>query len=249
MDDLQGRRYLLGLLDEAEADAVERAFVGDADAFEALLVTEDELVDAYVSGELDAAEVAAFEARVAVVPGFAARVAFARALAERAAPGAVPAVVSGRPSLWERVRAWLFPRTGVPGWAWAAALVAVVAVGVTQLGPGPGPATVGVALRPDALRAAVGGASLAVPGGVDTVTVRLEVELPGEFPSYRVALSRGEATVFAAEDLRPDADGTITVAVPAARLASGGHTVALEGVRGEVAEPVAFYSLAVTVAP
>ena len=249
MNDEQGRRYLLGLLDEAEADAVERAFVGDADAFEALLVTEDELVDAYVNGELNATEVAAFEARVAFVPGFAARVAFARALAERAAPGAVSAVVSGRPSLWERLHTWLFPRSGVPGWAWAAALVAVVAVGVTQLAPDRGPTSVGVALRPDALRSAVDGTALALPSSVDTVTVRLELELPGEFPSYRVALSRGEATVFTAADLRPDADGTITVTVPAARLASGGHTMALEGVRGEVSEPVGFYTLVVTVAP
>jgi anti-sigma factor RsiW len=80
MDDDMRRRYLLGTLDDETSQALERDYLADADAMERMRVVEDELVEAYVSGELDAAERTAFEARLAIVPEWPARVAFARAL-------------------------------------------------------------------------------------------------------------------------------------------------------------------------
>lgn len=54
------RQYLLGELGEGQQESVEERFVTDRDFKELALVVEDELVEAYLSGELSAAEEASF---------------------------------------------------------------------------------------------------------------------------------------------------------------------------------------------
>lgn len=257
------RRYLLGALPEADADAVEAEALGDAATFDALRVAEDELIEGYARGELDPAEVIAFEARLRVVPGWPQKVTLARALAARAdrhagvvAVGAEPAAARASDpapeSLLARVRAWLFPARGVPGWALAAAMVALLAVGAALLAREGGGARVGggsyaVSLRPDALRGPGAVMTLALPEGAETVAVALELELPGEAPSYRVTVStRGDAR-HVARDLHPDGAGVLHVDVPARLLAPGTYELAVAA--DATGEPIAFYTLTITAAP
>jgi len=59
-DEFRLRQYLLGELGEGEQDSVEERFVTDRDFKELALVVEDELVEAYLSGELSAVEEVSF---------------------------------------------------------------------------------------------------------------------------------------------------------------------------------------------
>lgn len=54
-------RYLLGLSSEAESDEVERYYLIDADGYERLGAAEDELVEDYLDGRMDAEERRGFE--------------------------------------------------------------------------------------------------------------------------------------------------------------------------------------------
>jgi len=54
-------KYLLGELNEQELESIEDHYFRDIEFFEQLLVVEDELIDAYVRGELTIEEIARFE--------------------------------------------------------------------------------------------------------------------------------------------------------------------------------------------
>jgi anti-sigma factor RsiW len=54
-------RYILGELSEHERERLEAEYFEDDDAFEQMLMAEEELTDAYVRGELSAEERAQFE--------------------------------------------------------------------------------------------------------------------------------------------------------------------------------------------
>lgn len=62
------RRYLLGELDESEREDVERELMTSNEHFEKLLVAEDELVDDYCAGKLDARQAEAYRHRFLVTP-------------------------------------------------------------------------------------------------------------------------------------------------------------------------------------
>lgn len=246
MNDADRRRYLLGALDDERSAAVEREYLGDEAAMERMRVVEDELIDAYVAGELDPAETAAFEERLAIVPDWPARVAFARALHEAAArPERRPEPAE---SFWVRLGRWLFPGAGAPRWVGAVALAGALVVGVVLTLPGGG-ATIGIDLRPDNLRGPGEVARLSLPDGADRVTIRLELELPDEFSSYRLEVRRGAEAVWTSDGLTAGTSAVITVSIPAERLAPGGHELALAGERDGALEPVAFYSLYVLAPP
>ncbi len=54
-------RYLLGLSSRTEREQIESAYFEDDDAFEEMLTTEDDLIDAYARGELTTEERLRFE--------------------------------------------------------------------------------------------------------------------------------------------------------------------------------------------
>src|SRR5262245_53725294 len=96
------RAYLLGLLPEGEADALEELYFGDPEAFDRMRAAEDDLLDDYAAGRLGSTEKGAFESRYLassplrqrVVAARALRLAAGRAPAARAAPrGWVPMAV------------------------------------------------------------------------------------------------------------------------------------------------------------
>jgi hypothetical protein len=78
-------RYLLGGLSEEERTRMEEAFFADDSKFEAVELAEDELIDAYVRGELSAEQLQQFHKKLLTSPRLVERVHFAKALAERTA--------------------------------------------------------------------------------------------------------------------------------------------------------------------
>jgi hypothetical protein len=74
-------RYVLGGLSDRERERLEEEYFEDDEAFEQIMIAEEDLIDAYVRGELSAEERAQFEAHVLTSPQMRERVQFARALA------------------------------------------------------------------------------------------------------------------------------------------------------------------------
>jgi hypothetical protein len=125
-------QYILGGLPERERERLEAEYFEDDDAFEQLLIAEEELTDEYVRGELSAEESARFEKNYLSSPRGCERVQFARALAKamsdaRGAEAEETRDVRGIPfftALRTRGAAWRFAFAG---------FVLVAAVGLTWL--------------------------------------------------------------------------------------------------------------------
>ena len=110
-------RYVLGELTEEECDALEEAYFGTTDGFEELQAVEQELMDAYVAGELSPERRLRFESRL--VPGEHGNVQFARAL-RAALPDRQPSVARAEARGRRRL---------VPWWTAVAATLSMAAVG------------------------------------------------------------------------------------------------------------------------
>lgn len=80
LDDAALRRYLLGLLPEVEAEALEEAYFLSPEVLETLRGVEDDLLDDYASGRLGPGEKQAFEGRYLALPRLRERVVAAHAL-------------------------------------------------------------------------------------------------------------------------------------------------------------------------
>jgi anti-sigma factor RsiW len=80
LDDAALRRYLLGLLPEAEAEPLEEAYFARPEVLERVRGVEDDLLDDYASGRLAPGERGAFEGRYLASPPLRERVVAARAL-------------------------------------------------------------------------------------------------------------------------------------------------------------------------
>jgi hypothetical protein len=87
--------YLLGLLPAGEAEQMESLYFQDGPVFDALVLAEDELIDAYVGGRLAPDDRSGFEAAFLASPDRRERVEFARAL-QRAASGSLRGAARGR---------------------------------------------------------------------------------------------------------------------------------------------------------
>jgi len=135
------RRYVLGDLDEGLRVELEELLLTDPDAFEALGVVEDELVEEYLDGTSPAPERRKLEERLLISPERRRRVRLVRALRDRANADqqpraeAPPARAEGvRPVGWrlawiETVAEWLRPARWQPAWVAVAAVLAVSLVG------------------------------------------------------------------------------------------------------------------------
>jgi hypothetical protein len=80
LDDGRIRLYLLGLLPEPEAEALEQAYVGRPEVLEQVRAVEDDLLDDYAAGRLGAGEKEPFESHYLASPPLRQRVVAARAL-------------------------------------------------------------------------------------------------------------------------------------------------------------------------
>jgi hypothetical protein len=129
------RRYLLGLLPEADAEALEADYLGDPDMFSRVRGVEDDLLDDYAAGRLTRDETGQFESRYLPSPYQRRRVTAARALRLAAGEGRAP--VAGAP----RRIPWRGPL------ALAAGLFVAVAVAIA-LRPGRPAAVATAPVRP-----------------------------------------------------------------------------------------------------
>jgi hypothetical protein len=114
-DDAAIRAYLLGLMPEPEADALEDAFLSTPEVWARMRGVEDDLLDDYAAGRLPGEERSAFERRYLATPALRERVRAARAL--RLAPAAsATAAPAAR------------PRASGPVWLALAATLLLVAL-------------------------------------------------------------------------------------------------------------------------
>lgn len=100
-------QYLLGELSESEQTAFEERFFEDDDLYEALRVTEDELIDQYVTDHLPPAQRPLFEQRFLTHPHRRERIELARALHDKARSHQTRHLAPAQAiSWWQRWRGW-----------------------------------------------------------------------------------------------------------------------------------------------
>jgi hypothetical protein len=133
------KRFLLESLSEAERAQIEDRLLADDEFYQQILIVEDDLIDAYVCGEMPAPERALFEQWYLALPSRRDRVEFARRLFD-SVPGktvnAVPALESERSGSWLRSVSDLFGRRPALGFSLitiAAGLLVLVLGGVWLL--------------------------------------------------------------------------------------------------------------------
>jgi hypothetical protein len=247
------RRYLLGLLAEPDAEALEEQYLARPEILEQIRAVEDDLLDDYAARRLAAAEVEPFEKRF--FPSRQARVVAARALRLAAVAEVRPPARPLAPAL--RTRPALFLALA------ASLLLAMLAVrlwparppAVTTASVPPGslarpvapspsavpevsarlPVEVVMALSPVLLRSGAAPAELLVPG--DAVTLVLELE--GDQATLPKAAAKLDGDIRTVEgdpvwtgeaQPRTDSGGKGSLAsirVPASRLPTGDYLVTL----------------------
>src|SRR5262245_3821088 len=93
-------RYVLGLLPEADTERLDELSIVDDEVASRLRVVEDELVDAYVSGELEGATKARFESFYLLTERRRQKVKFARSLRVSPKPSLVRRLVPVSKVIW-----------------------------------------------------------------------------------------------------------------------------------------------------
>lgn len=120
----EARRFLLGEMSEDDRGAFEERFVADEELFERMCVVEDELIESYVGGTMNAAEKEKFERAFLTTSRRRERVEFTRAmfdkLAEQKEFAAAKNVetVKTNPSIWDLITGFF----KFPSFAFGAAL-------------------------------------------------------------------------------------------------------------------------------
>lgn len=122
------RRYLLGDLPQEDRTRLEDQYSANAEVFEEVLATENDLIDSYVRGELTEVERQKFEAEYFKSPQRREKVDFARALSQ-VSVSATQAIPAQEISPWTKIWKSFSVQQGMPQWAFAAAAVVVVAGG------------------------------------------------------------------------------------------------------------------------
>ena len=103
------RRFLLGEMSEDDRSTFEERFVADVDLFEQTRVVEDELVESYVRGTLDAAEKEKFERAFLTTERRRERVEFTRAMIDKLTgqkefvAAEKPETAKEKPSVWDSI--------------------------------------------------------------------------------------------------------------------------------------------------
>jgi hypothetical protein len=263
--------YLLGQAPPELVDEIEERIVMDDGAREELLATADDLIHAYLSGDLSREDRERFEAHFLSRPRHRQRLSYMRDLL--AAVERESANGEARRAFPERQ-----PGRSLGVWAVAAALVIAVVGGLLWLVARPGGETeVKIARGPEITPSTASspgatppppttqpreardvpvvrvprepGAPVTVALAHGTRAVRLEVAVDDEHPSFDVVLRRADGTnVWRAEGLVPSGMGKpLVVELPARILTTGAYVlrVAGEALRGETAGEVREHPLRV----
>ena len=123
-------RYLLGELSEEEQSRLEDEYFARDDFFEQLLVIEDDLIDAYVRGELSVNRRAQFEKHFLSLPQRRERVGFASELLR---PVAQTSASTHSATVNERTLSWWQSMFPLPRFSLAVAAVLLVAVALASI--------------------------------------------------------------------------------------------------------------------
>ena len=227
-DDVVLRRYLLGTVTPDVRERIEeRLFSDDTILWEHLSLIEDELIDSYVSNELENEDAERFERSFLCTDERRSKLEFARALRACVATRQPVSI-----SIWRRLQ----ETVSVPAWAVAAAVAVILAMPVA------GGLFRGPAERPDAAATDVS-ASLST-GLVRSATgelprvelssgcklLRLRVEPDEEHPRYRATLHDvGGDEIWSQSLASAVVDGrtAVTVTVPCELLPAGDYYVTL----------------------
>ena len=223
--------YLLGGSD-GDTERLDELGIADDAIAGRLAVLENDLVDAYVRGELPEPTRERFRVHYLATEYRREKVRFAEALARL---DARKSATSSRAS-WT---SWLRLPGLMPQWSAAAlAMLVVAAVGYVLWNSVPkgspqSPSTISLLLLPDT-RAGEGVAALEVPAGTAQVTLRLKLEFD-DFPAYAATIrdpADGRA-VRSASELKPETgpDGTtVSITLPASALMPRNYVVELSGI-------------------
>jgi anti-sigma factor RsiW len=252
-------RYVLGLLDEADRDAVEARAFADPDVAAAIDLAETDLLDAYASGTLEAERAAAFSRALAARPRLAARAVTARALASRRRTMTLPRwwlPLLAAASLTVVAGLWMLRQVtpqpgGTPVSASREADTTPAPAGSVQASPDltvarapePSPPRHETAVAPApsapvtfAILLPVGGTRAAapteatVPASATRVALRVPVAPGDDFAHFRLRLLDATGGLLRESTAsRLPADRTLQVTVDRAALAGGLYDIELEG--------------------
>jgi len=242
VDDQRLRAYLLGQLSEAEAESLEARLLAEHEVFEALESVEDDLIDDFARGRLDAAESARVRERYENQPD---RVRFARALAPRSA----------------RAHVVSFPRRQWLPLAAAAALA--VAVGGILLRPERAPELPLPSAAPPPPSAVLslgtsrsGGtpSEIALTPDAPALQLRVRLDPADRYDRYSMELRSAAGEVaWHVDDLRASADAgelDLLASVPSRALPGGGYELGVRGVNeGGSPEDLGFVTVRITRRP
>ncbi len=252
------RRYLLGTLPEEESAEVERRYFADGSFFEELLAEENEVLDAYASGDLSGEERRRFESLLQSSSRLRKRAAFAETLLRlERRPGRrglvaalllAATVVLALGSMWvvresrrrpvagevavnRPAQALVAPVSTAPP---AAATPSPAANGRTPGAGRPDPRIVVFVLAAGLTRNASDLTPVSIPGSAEGVELDLPLEAD-EHPAYSVSLQTATgADVLTRYGLRArgkNGGRLVAFEVPAGRLSSGDYLVTLSGER------------------
>lgn len=269
------KEYLLGQLTPERGAPLEERLLTDRAFYEELSAAEDELIDLYLEGDLDAADRAAFESHFLSAPERQRKINFARALrryvaTEAAAPAEAvedaadpqaeappeaPPPELGPTPLRRNRFPMLFARRPALAFSLAAALlVSVAAVSWLAVGrrTSQSPRNVyAVTLTTGLTRDSGETRRVTPPDGADTLRLRLELPADADYASYRFELQTPEGrTVHTGDHLKPaETDGrpAVEADVPTELLPAGDYQLKLSGLStGGDAEPVGRYPFRIT---
>ncbi|HEX9163978.1 MAG TPA: hypothetical protein VF980_19885 [Thermoanaerobaculia bacterium] len=255
-------RYLLGSLPEEETERLDEMSVTDDEIAWRLRAVENDLVDAYVRGEMSGGTLERFRSTYLASPERRKKVVVAKALL---------ALRPARPVADERPAMARVSRFPIERWALAASLAAIAAGGaylyfVPRSAPNvphvvtarnaptpqatrvsPALATVSFVLSPPTRGGTVSLPALAVPAGTQLVNLRLQLE-SDDFPEYEAAL-RNLATneiVWRSAAAKASLDGAgsaVGFDLPAGVLKPQNYSIELSGLpQNGRAELIASYA-------
>jgi hypothetical protein len=227
------RRYLLGVADPAVLEEIEsRVFSDDEVFWERLAIAEDELVDDYAAGALDADQRVAFETAFLTTDERRAKLAFALAIGAHARQRETE-----RTGIWT----WWQGAVSAPRWALAAAaglLLLVVPGLIGQFAPASRiPSALTVSLAPGLLRDAGGEVARVRPEpGCQVVQFDLTADAD-PYSAYAATVYdvNGGAiwTQHRLTGIPRDGSTAITLTVPCELLPEGDYWVRLSGLAPE----------------
>jgi hypothetical protein len=208
------RRYLLGTSDQSEQTLVEERLLRDTKFYQELLISEDEVIDEYLTNELSAVEKDHFEKNFLVTPERLQRVRFARSLSKYIQEAADTQPVASldqeasEPSRSRSLFGFLAIQNPLARYAFVAIILLAIGGSVwfalrsTQTTIPSGQNVMAVTLTPGLTR---GSGQTLIKLSRDFEILQLRLALPAdEYQSYQAELVREGRTVLVKEDLKPE---------------------------------------------